>query len=132
MMKSLVLYGREELKDISKAGNLIRLGLLIVAVVVGVYKYSFYATTVTIFIFYSAISLFAIVFSGRQIFALKNLRKNNSVEQGRFLYHLISIIIVLSGLLYFHSRTVYIFTAGLTIILCFAAGVSVLSTKFKK
>jgi len=131
-MKSLVLYGREELKNIGRADNLIRLGLLIIAIVVGTYKYSLYATTVTIFIFFSAISMLTIVFSGRKIFSLNFLRKDNSIEQGRFYYYLVSIIIILSGLLYFQSRTVYILTAGLTIILCFAAGVSMLSTKFKK
>ncbi|WP_162427361.1 hypothetical protein [Pontibacter pudoricolor] len=131
-MKSLILYGVEELKSISKADNLIRLGLLIVAVVVGTNKYGSLATAETVFVFYSSISLFAIAFSGGKIFTQKNLRKTNSIEQGRLFYHLISIMIVISGLLYFQSRTVYIFIAAFTIIFCFVAGVSMLSIKLKK
>ncbi|AKD03298.1 hypothetical protein PKOR_09400 [Pontibacter korlensis] len=131
-MKSLILYGREELKSIGKADNLIRLGLLIVSIFVGANKYGSLATAETIFVFYSAISLFAIAFSGRKIFTQKNLRKSNSIEQGRLFYHLISIIIVLSGLLYFQSRTAYIFTAAFTIIFCFVAVVSMLLIKPKR
>ncbi|WP_162426098.1 hypothetical protein [Pontibacter pudoricolor] len=132
IMKSLVLYVREELKNIGNTDTLISIGLLIIGLVVGINKYGSQATVVVIFVFFSAFTLFEIVFSGKEIFSLNNRRKNNSIEQGRFLYHLISLFIVLLGLLYFHSRTVYIFTAAFTIIFCFVAGVSMLATKFKR
>ncbi|WP_299706481.1 hypothetical protein [uncultured Pontibacter sp.] len=131
-MKSLILYGRERLKNIGKADSLIRIGLFIIAGAVGTHKYGLYATAVIIFILYAAITLFEIVFSGKEIFNLNNLRKMNSVEQGRLFYHFIALIIVLWGMFYFQSRTVYVLTAALTIVLCFATGVGLLSTRFNK
>jgi hypothetical protein len=131
-MKSLILYAKEKLADISKGGSLTRISFLVVALAVGIHKYGMHAAAITIFIFYAAITLFEIVFSGREIFTLNNLKKKNSIEQGRLFYHFIALIIVLSGMIYFQSKTVYILTAGLTIVLCFATGVGLLSTRFNK
>ncbi|MDO6390802.1 hypothetical protein Q4E40_11740 [Pontibacter sp. BT731] len=131
-MKSLILYSQGGLKGISKVDNIVILCLAAVAIPVGVNKYGLYVTAVVVFIFYAAFTLFEIVFSGKEIFTFKNLKKKNSIEQGRLIYHLIALTVVICGLLYLDDRTVYILVAGLTIVMCFATGISLLSLKFKK
>ncbi len=130
-MRSLLLYGREELKGIGKFENLVTIGLLAVAIPVGIFEYGLNATLQTIFVYFAAVTLFGLVFSGREIFGMKNLTKMNSVEQGRCLYHILAFTCVVLGLLYLQHRAVYIFTATVTILMCFATGVSLLAARFK-
>ncbi|PVY40416.1 hypothetical protein [Pontibacter virosus] len=131
-MKSLILYSKEGLRGISKVDNIVTLCLVAVAIPIGIYEYGLYATVVTVFIFYAAFTLFEIVFLGREIFAFRNLKKKNSIEQGRLFYYLIALTIIFCGLLYLHDKTVYVLTASITIVMCFATGISLLSLRFKK
>lgn len=131
-MKSLILYSQQKLRGISETDNIVTLCLLAIAIPVGADKYGWYATAIVVFIFYAAFTLFEIVFSGREIFAVKNFNKKNSIEQGRLFYHLIALTFIFCGLLYLHDRAIYIMTASITLVMSFATVVGLLSLKFKK
>jgi hypothetical protein len=129
-MKSLLLYSKKELQNIHRIDNLIRLGLLILAIGLAINQYGLYPTLLTIFIVYSAASLSSAMYLGKEIFDLNNLRIGISIERGRFLYHLISMVFILSVMFYLNNKTVYIFTATLIGIIYFSVGVFKLSKRF--